>query len=232
MITPSVRLAASPINRMGLITDADIPEGTIVWHPSAACAVWKEEELNALGPDAYGWVDEFGYRLSDGSALSGADCGYAFNHSCDPNVLSFGVDFGIAVRNIAAGGELTIDYRTLSAERGWRIRCSCGAADCARDIHATQVAPEPLQASWTTRIGPALALVRDRTQPLKTSLTQDSRSYQSWLAAGDFAFGKYSVCDPRSGLSAACRAEYLSREMRRLPLASLSGPLARKAMEA
>ena len=50
------------------------------------------------------------------------------NHSCDPNIASAG-DEKIALRDIAAGEELTIDYAHLSP-KSWSMKCMCGAKNC------------------------------------------------------------------------------------------------------
>ena len=50
------------------------------------------------------------------------------NHSCDPNIASVG-DEKFALRDIAAGEELTIDYVLLSPKT-WSMKCNCGAKNC------------------------------------------------------------------------------------------------------
>jgi SET domain-containing protein len=50
------------------------------------------------------------------------------NHSCNPNIASVG-DEMIALRDIAAGEELTIDYAELSPKT-WSMKCNCGAMNC------------------------------------------------------------------------------------------------------
>ena len=51
------------------------------------------------------------------------------NHSCGPNIASTHDDEKIALRDIAAGEELTIDYSELSPET-WSMKCNCGAKNC------------------------------------------------------------------------------------------------------
>ena len=50
------------------------------------------------------------------------------NHSCDPNIAPAD-DEMIALRDIAAGEELTIDYAQLSPKT-WSMRCNCRAKNC------------------------------------------------------------------------------------------------------
>jgi uncharacterized protein len=51
------------------------------------------------------------------------------NHSCDPNIAPVGDDEMMALRAIAAGEELTIDYAPLSP-KSWSMPCTCGAKNC------------------------------------------------------------------------------------------------------
>lgn len=51
------------------------------------------------------------------------------NHSCEPNVGVQGQIVFVAMRDIAAGEELTIDYATIDHGTA-PMRCQCGAAAC------------------------------------------------------------------------------------------------------
>ena len=50
------------------------------------------------------------------------------NHGCDPSTASVD-DERVALRDIAAGEELTIDYAEHSP-KSWSMRCHCGAKNC------------------------------------------------------------------------------------------------------
>ncbi|MBS1188830.1 MAG: protein-lysine N-methyltransferase [Rhodocyclaceae bacterium] len=56
------------------------------------------------------------------------------NHSCDPNTRYSGLNV-VAVRDIAAGEELTLDYATFCNETMHPFECGCGAPGCRRRIH-------------------------------------------------------------------------------------------------
>jgi D-alanine-D-alanine ligase-like ATP-grasp enzyme len=51
------------------------------------------------------------------------------NHSCDPNCRFDGLDV-VALRQIAPGEELTLDYATFMNEDGEEFECHCGTAAC------------------------------------------------------------------------------------------------------
>jgi SET domain-containing protein len=56
------------------------------------------------------------------------------NHSCNPNVGVRGQITFVAMRDIPAGAELTIDYAMIDGDPGERRACSCGALECRKII--------------------------------------------------------------------------------------------------
>jgi uncharacterized protein len=56
------------------------------------------------------------------------------NHSCNPNVGVRGQITFVAMRDIPAGAELTIDYAMIDADPAERMACSCGAPECRQLI--------------------------------------------------------------------------------------------------
>jgi hypothetical protein len=84
------------------------------------------------------------------------------NHSCDPNCLSAGYDFEIALRDIAAGDELTDDYGSLNLE--YDFECRCGSARCR-----TLIRPGDLLTfgdAWDRLVAEPFALIPSVPQPL------------------------------------------------------------------
>lgn len=55
------------------------------------------------------------------------------NHSCAPNTVCHGLDV-IALRNIKAGEELTLDYANFLDESAESFMCRCGAVSCRGEI--------------------------------------------------------------------------------------------------
>jgi hypothetical protein len=51
------------------------------------------------------------------------------NHSCEPNVGVRGQIVFVAMRDVAAGEELTLDYATIDHDAG-PMACRCGATAC------------------------------------------------------------------------------------------------------
>jgi hypothetical protein len=54
------------------------------------------------------------------------------NHSCHPNVGVRGQITFVAMRDIPAGAELTIDYAMIDGDSSEYMACSCGAQECRK----------------------------------------------------------------------------------------------------
>jgi hypothetical protein len=115
------------------------------------------------------WLDEYGYRLFDGKVILPCMGAHLLNHSCNAPALDYGLGVGIAVRDIKAGEEVTIDYRTFRHELPWEFACSCGAPMCVGTVRSIAgPVPARLAAEWRQRM--ALALERARNIPQEIPL--------------------------------------------------------------
>ena len=56
------------------------------------------------------------------------------NHSCHPNVGVRGQITFVAMRDIPAGAELTIDYAMIDGDPAERMDCACGAPECRKVV--------------------------------------------------------------------------------------------------
>ncbi|HEY3035495.1 MAG TPA: SET domain-containing protein-lysine N-methyltransferase [Streptosporangiaceae bacterium] len=59
------------------------------------------------------------------------------NHSCQPNVGMGGNIVLVAMRDIAAGEELTIDYALFLGDPGFAMACRCATAACRGVVRGT-----------------------------------------------------------------------------------------------
>jgi SET domain-containing protein len=82
------------------------------------------EDLFALQIGHDLWLCSHGDQLDD-----------CINHSCEPNAgFVTGEPILFALRDIAAGEEISFDYSTSIAEPGWTLDCACGAARCRKVV--------------------------------------------------------------------------------------------------
>jgi hypothetical protein len=62
------------------------------------------------------------------------------NHSCEPNSAFTGERTLVALRPIAPGEEVTMDYSTSEADVDWSMNCACGSTACRSTLRSIQVA--------------------------------------------------------------------------------------------
>ena len=78
------------------------------------------------------------------------------NHSCDPNIGVQGQIVFVAMRDIAAGEELTHDWATTDDD-DYQIDCHCGAANCRQVLTGKDWQRKDLQEKYAGYISSYLA---------------------------------------------------------------------------
>jgi SET domain-containing protein len=130
----SLIIRSSAIHAAGCYTTAPIKKGTrIVEYTGPHISKEEADEKYQNSPTTY----LFG--LGDGSrVIDGHGTAMFINHSCDPNCESDEIRGRVwisAIRNIAAGEELTYDYCLYDGE-GDEATCNCGTANCRRTMYS------------------------------------------------------------------------------------------------
>lgn len=125
----SLIIRSSALHGAGVYTTAAISKGTLVLEYTGPRLRAKQTDgLYAEGDVTYLFGMDGGKTIIDGFGMA------AFvNHACDPNCESDQIKgriWIIAIRDIAAGEELTYDYNIYDAEPGEDARCYCGATNC------------------------------------------------------------------------------------------------------
>ncbi len=63
------------------------------------------------------------------------------NHSCDANAVITADRALVAVKPIATGQEIWIDYSTTEADPNWKMACKCGTPRCRGVIQSVHSLP-------------------------------------------------------------------------------------------
>lgn len=156
---------------VGVFAVRDIPRGTIVWVLDELDQKLSPERARALGPRYEAMLDRYAYPSASGDLILCWDLARFVNHSCDPSAVSTGWELDVAVRDIAAGEEITNDYGALNLDRSFA--CHCGSASCRRTIRPEDF--ERLAEVWDARARSAFAEVLRVVQPLWKWVPQKRR---------------------------------------------------------
>jgi hypothetical protein len=152
----------------GVFATRPIPRGTIIWALDTLDQKFTPEQVAGLPPYARATLDKYSYIDARGRHILCWDHGRFFNHSCDANCLSLGYDFELAIRDIAAGEELTDDYGTLNPLAPFP--CLCAASDCRQAVQPDDFTR--LGDRWNLRAREAFFLIPSVPQPLWNVLTE------------------------------------------------------------
>ena len=122
------------LSGLGIEAARAIPRGEIVFRGEErsqriATKRWVEANWNAAERRTFA---QYAYPLDEEVFILWADDPLAWspqNHSCDPNCQYDGLNI-VALRDIGAGEELTLDYAHFCSETSEPFQCHCGAANC------------------------------------------------------------------------------------------------------
>ncbi len=104
-----------PGKGIGLFSTNAVKKGDVVWlYESALCKTFTVKEVEGLHPMAQAFIDKYGYIVPGSENIWELDLDNSrfMNHSDDPNTEYPGHE-GYALRDIAAGEEITCDYRAF-----------------------------------------------------------------------------------------------------------------------
>jgi hypothetical protein len=119
---------AGEVIGLGVFATAPIPQGTIVWVLDELDQILPAERVKRLGRRYGRLLDRYAFVNGKGEQVVCWDLARWINHSCDANVISSGWNFDVAIRDIAAGEEITNDYAALNLDASFT--CHCGNAGC------------------------------------------------------------------------------------------------------
>lgn len=150
MLHPGIEARPSPIAGMGLFARVPLSLGELVWWKDPADVVerftleeirsWAAEDQRRFFATCCQVGDELYSGPRDGVVTDIADY---MNHSCDPNVWFAGDDAMAAMRNIAAGEEITYDNATCDSAEHFVMECRCRTPRCRGVVRGTDLRTNP-----------------------------------------------------------------------------------------
>ncbi len=174
----------------GVFATRAIPRGTVVWTLCELDQHISPARRLELSEGSRRELDTYAYVDASGAFILCWDHGRFVNHSCDPAMMPVGQYHEIAVRDIAAGDELTCDYGTLNLVE--QLRCVCGSAICRGGITELDLVESPLVERIDALTGSALAVAGAVAQPLARYMLHPDGF--ALLAGGDAPAPSVLVC--------------------------------------
>ncbi|HEX9004270.1 MAG TPA: SET domain-containing protein-lysine N-methyltransferase [Blastocatellia bacterium] len=146
-LSPKATVQQSPIHGRGLFAVTPIAKAEIICVKGGY--IFNRQTLDAL-PDWYRaaeiqiaedlFIGPLHEQEREGSMIFS-------NHSCEPNIGVQGQIVFVALRDIAAGEELTHDWATTDDD-AYQLECRCGAASCRKTITGQDWRRTDLQAKY------------------------------------------------------------------------------------
>lgn len=181
MLHPHTELRfVSPEIGYGIFVTQDIPQGTITWAKDSLDRIFTPEEIAKTPPEDKENLLKYTYRNHQGHYYFCWDLTRYVNHSSNANSMLTPYGFEIALRDIAAGEELTNDYGTLNIIESFK--CSY-IKNKSRDM----VHPDDLLTyadQWDAGIAIALQKVRSVSQPLTAWISNKTNEEIDLVVAG------------------------------------------------
>jgi uncharacterized protein len=130
----SLIIRSSAIHAAGCYTTASIANGARVVEYTGRLIT--KEVADARYENS---IVTYLFGIGDGShVIDGHGAAMFINHSCDPNCETDEIDGRVwvkAIRNIAAGEELTYDYNLYDGDDDEAL-CNCGAGTCRQTMYS------------------------------------------------------------------------------------------------
>ena len=146
-LSPKVAVRESPIHGSGLFAAEPLAAGELVCVKGGY--VFDRRALAAMPA----WYRAAEIQIADdlfiGPAREAERAGSMVysNHSCEPNIGVRGQVVFVAMRDIAAGEELTHDWATTDDD-DYRLECRCGAPGCRKVLTGQDWRREDLQEKY------------------------------------------------------------------------------------
>lgn len=166
---------------LGVFATQLIPKGTITYALDKLEIIVSQKKYQRLPSTLAESVERFSYIDRTGRRVLSWDHAKHVNHSCEPNSLSTGWGFEIAIRDILPGEELTDDYGLFNLPEPMPVACPC--TQCRGVVQAEDF--PRFKKQWNRAIQQALPCFEQVEQPLlKLIPRRDRESLSRYLLTG------------------------------------------------
>jgi uncharacterized protein len=172
MIHPNTELKfINDIVGYGVFATSDIPEGTIIYVKDSLEISISQLQYQLETKEMQEVIEKFSYIDENGNRIISWDFAKYVNHCCNCNTISTGYGFEIAIRDIAAGEQITDEYGLFNIEQEMELVC---CEQCCRKKLTPQDFDLYYQ-NWDEKIKPSLNKIFSVDQPLAAYLEENTR---------------------------------------------------------
>lgn len=145
--SPNVEKGPSAIHGRGLFAKAPIAKGEVVVVKGGYVLSREQRDRidRVLGPSEIQIAEDLFIGPTTLQERKGGMM--HLNHSCEPNLGLQGQIVFVAMRDIAAGEEVTFDY-AMTDDEEYEMECHCGSATCRNVITGADWRNAELQAKY------------------------------------------------------------------------------------
>lgn len=182
MLHPSteLRFVSAEIG-YGVFATAPIPKGTVTWVLDPLDQVFPPGDPRLADPRLGALIERYSFQTAAGDRVLCWDFGRYLNHCCEPTCGPSGLGWEVALRDLAAGEELTNDYAGLNLEAPFF--CGCGHPRCRGEVSPGDL--ETLAAAWDRQVRDALPALARVPQPLWGWIPDPARAEHLARSPGD-----------------------------------------------
>jgi hypothetical protein len=164
----------------GVFATRAIPRGTLVYVKDRLEIELTSRQFERLDPVYREVVNKYAYIDAAGRRVVSWDHGKYVNHRCECNTISTGYGFEIAIRDIAAGEEITDEYGLFNIDGPMQVNCGCN--HCRKVVGPDDI--DRYADDWDALVVAALACAGQVEQPLWSLLDKQTLSALRGYLAG------------------------------------------------
>ena len=173
MIHPDTTLRwISEDKGFGIFATKRIPKGTLTFVQDDLDIRLSPDNELLKKPHYMKIVEKYSYINCDGEFVISWDHGKFMNHCCFSNTITTGFGFEVAVDDIEAGKEVTVDYGVFTISHVMNITCS--KPGCRKILSHSEF--DGLAPGWDARIRSSLDFYQKVDQPLAVFLDDGTKS--------------------------------------------------------
>lgn len=182
MIHPDTELRFINSNKgKGVFATKPIPKGTLTYVSDSLEIEIAPDDSRLRDPRYKSIIETYSFIDRNGTRIISWDHAKYVNHCCQGNSMSSGFGFEIAIRDIAAGEEITDEYGMFNFT--YEMKIECDKSPCRNLISGNDL--QKYHEEWDRKVISALKLYESVEQPLATYLDDTvKRDLEHFLRTG------------------------------------------------